>query len=99
MAIAALNDNHLSLINKTLMLKVQIYFNIVNMVLCEVLECHVGCCNHGAMWGVEMPCRIDITSYVLINFILFYSHLLFLFYFIFLKLKYVFKMCKLINVN
>ena len=57
------------------LLEVQIFLNVINMVSRGVLECHVGCCNHG----------IDVTSVVLINFILFS------------KPKYVFKICMLIN--
>ena len=73
------------------MLDVPIFSDVVNMVSRGVLKRHVGCCNHGATWGVKKPCGIDVTSVILINFILF----LFLFYF--LKLKYVFRMCMLIN--
>ena len=50
------------------------------MVSRGVLECYVLCCNHGAMWGVLMPCGRDMTSVVLINFIIFFS---FLFLFLF----------------
>ena len=58
-----------------MMLEVENFFlNVVNMVSCG---------------GIQIPCGIDVTSVVLINFILFY--------FIFLKLKYVFKMYMLIN--
>ena len=32
--------------------KVQIFLDVVNMVLREVLECHVRCWKHGATWGV-----------------------------------------------
>ena len=53
------------------MLDVKIVLDVVNMVSCGVLKCHVGCCNHGARWGVYAPCGIDVTSVVLINFILF----------------------------
>ena len=53
-------------------LDVQIFWDVVNMVSRGVLERHVGCCNHGATWGVLTPCGIDVTSVVQINFILFY---------------------------
>ena len=66
------------------MLEVQIFLNVVNMVSRRVLERHVGCCNHGATWGVRMPCRIDVTSVVQINLILFHF-ILFLFYFYFIS--------------
>ena len=35
-----------------LVLQVQIFLDVVNMVPCGVLECNVGCYNHGATWGV-----------------------------------------------
>ena len=80
------------------MLVVNIFLNVVNTASRTVLERHVGWCNHCASWGAKTQCGIDVTSVVLINSILFYF--LFYFYFLFstfLKLKYVFKMCILIN--
>ena len=43
------------------------FLDVVNMVSRGLLECHVGCCNHGATWGVETSCGIDVTSVFLIN--------------------------------
>ena len=59
-----MRNNYLSLINFKVKLQrlffiyehnvggSNVFFNVVNMVPHEVLECHVGCCNHHATLGI-----------------------------------------------
>ena len=39
------------IINSVLYVQI-LFLDVVNMVSREVLECHVGYCNHGATWGI-----------------------------------------------
>ena len=47
-----------------------IFWDVVNMVLRGVLERHIGCCNHGATWGIystdepfqKFPLRAEHTN-------------------------------------
>ena len=41
------------------------------MVLRGMLERYLGYCSHGVTWSVKTPCRRDVTSVVLINFIIY----------------------------
>ena len=42
------NNNYLSMIKKELSVVRSNFLDVANMVSGEVLECHVGYCNHGA---------------------------------------------------
>ena len=53
------NYNYLILIDfkvktsssETFLHELGVFLDVVNMVSRQVLERHVGCCNHGATWG------------------------------------------------